>query len=328
MSQTLTKPILLDETGQAIKTALQNIDETEAQDWLLTYEDVHSELDDNMKKIADNLESIKNIMLTGKDINIPNWSDGTDEEIVEAIRLHYAGEIDLTKFWSIGDTRTVHLSAMSDSYDTGSGTRTIVSDTHVAQDVELVLMHPGGFTLKTKEGIPADTECLFVVGMKDVLLESGYMNADTETTITWDTCARREWCNNIFRYSLPTELQKAFKEFRDYYSDTSSYDWFAIPAEKNICDVSADGSSATSISGQFHFKYYEISTNRAKYGKFTRTGNDDMYDAEAELASVDYFTGDKFYQGAKFFVGIDKTFLNGGAHRMNYRRGLSPFGCI
>ena len=29
MSQTLTKPILLDETGQAIKTALQNIDETE-----------------------------------------------------------------------------------------------------------------------------------------------------------------------------------------------------------------------------------------------------------------------------------------------------------
>ena len=62
MSQTLTKPILLDETGQAIKTALQNIDETESQDWLLSYEDVHSELDDNIASIAGSLSDIRDIL--------------------------------------------------------------------------------------------------------------------------------------------------------------------------------------------------------------------------------------------------------------------------
>lgn len=76
MSQTLTKPILLDETGksintsigtldntgQAIKTALNNINDTESQDWLLSYEDVHSEMDDNVDRIADALEAIQDTL--------------------------------------------------------------------------------------------------------------------------------------------------------------------------------------------------------------------------------------------------------------------------
>ena len=58
MSQTLSKPILLDETGQAIKQVLKNIDDTNAQDLQIGYEDVHSEMDDNVKAIADSLDGI------------------------------------------------------------------------------------------------------------------------------------------------------------------------------------------------------------------------------------------------------------------------------
>lgn len=82
MSQTLTKPILLDETGRAINNtiasdfnyeyeykhdALDDMADTLAQDWLLTYEDVHSEMDDHVASIADSLIAIKNaIALPGR----------------------------------------------------------------------------------------------------------------------------------------------------------------------------------------------------------------------------------------------------------------------
>ena len=92
MSQTLTKPILLDETGQAIKTALQNIDETESQDWLLTYEDVHSEMDDNVDRIATALESIQSILESGewyvKDLYIQYGGSST---------FHILDEFDISK---------------------------------------------------------------------------------------------------------------------------------------------------------------------------------------------------------------------------------------
>jgi len=42
----------------------------------------------------------------------PDWATGTDAQIVEAINKDRAGEINLRDYWSVGDTRTVNLSAM------------------------------------------------------------------------------------------------------------------------------------------------------------------------------------------------------------------------
>ena len=49
---------------------------------------------------------------SGTGYAVPSWSRGTDDEIREALQMHYEGEIDLTQYWSVGDKRKVRLSAM------------------------------------------------------------------------------------------------------------------------------------------------------------------------------------------------------------------------
>lgn len=65
---------------------------------------------------------------------IVTWAGGTDEEIVLMVAAADAGYIDLTDYWSVGQERTVHLSAMS-----GGGI--------AEQDTVWVLMHEGQYPL-------------------------------------------------------------------------------------------------------------------------------------------------------------------------------------
>ena len=187
----------------------------------------------------------------------PTWAGGTDAEIVEALNKHYAGEIDLTQYWSVGDERTVSLSAMS---------ATGVSESHVAQNVTMVLMNVGGKTLNTS--INGHTECAFIVGQKNGLDETGYMNSTNTNSGGWNGCARRTWCNSVYKNAIPSTLVGIFKEHKNKAglgggssSGTQEVvDTFALPAE-----VEVFGSTTYSVSGEgTQFKYYETSVNRVK----------------------------------------------------------------
>ena len=187
----------------------------------------------------------------------PTWAGGTDAEIVEALNKHYAGEIDLTQYWSVGDERTVSLSAMS---------ATGVGESHVAQNVTMVLMNVGGKTLNT--AINGVTECAFIVGQKNGLAEQGYMNSTNINSGGWNGCARRTWCNSVYKNAIPSTLVGIFKEHKNKAglgggssSGTEEVvDTFALPAE-----VEVFGSTTYSVSGEgTQFKYYETSGNRAK----------------------------------------------------------------
>ena len=119
MSQTLTKPILLDETGQAIKTALQNIDETESQDWLLGYEDVHSEMDDNVDRIATALEDIKDILESGewyprylRVSYYPSWASVGDTFDITKLHVYVFMSKEVKESYIIGeDTRQIDITS-------------------------------------------------------------------------------------------------------------------------------------------------------------------------------------------------------------------------
>lgn len=187
----------------------------------------------------------------------PTWAGGTDAEIVEALNKHYAGEIDLTQYWSVGDERTVSLSAMS---------ATGVGESHVAQDVTMVLMNVGGKTLNT--AINGVTECAFIVGQKNGLAETGYMNSSPDNYGGWKSSQRRTWCNSVYKNAFPSTLVEIFKEHKNKagLGDASEsgteevVDTFALPAE-----VEVFGSTSYSVSGEgTQFKYYETSGNRAK----------------------------------------------------------------
>ena len=198
------------------------------------------------------------------DVNIVSWADGTDEQIVAMVNAADEGKINLADYWSVGDERQVTLSAMS---------ATGVGESHVEQTVTFVLMNAGGKTLAN--ATPSGrTECSFIVGMKNGLAngttaESGYMNASNTNSGGWEACARRTWCNDVFRNAIPSTLRDIFKQHLNVTADgissttATSTDYFALPAEKEIFGSNTQANSKAE-TGLTQFEYYTTSANRVK----------------------------------------------------------------
>lgn len=243
-------------------------------------------------------------------VKIVTWAGGTDEEIVKMVEAADQGLINLSDYWAVGDIRTVQLSAMS---------ATGVGESHAAQQVDLVLMHAGGYDLNAAVA-SGRTKCSFVVGLKDSLAEAGYMNSSITNRYSWDGSARRTWCNNVFRNAIPSTLKAIFKQFKTVTAQASagslnltSVDYFTLPAE-----IEVFGSRSYSIISEegplFQFDYYKTGSNRIK--KEGKTGNSSHW----WLRSPCWKDSDSFC-----FV------VNSGTPNYSYANhtfGLSPFGCI
>jgi len=199
------------------------------------------------------------VMKKKEEIKVVTWKDGTDEELADMLEAHYNGDINIHDYWSVGDERTVHLSAMS---------ATGVGESHVAQDVTMVLMNEGGKTLA--DGV---TECAFIVGQKNFLAngtssEGGYMNSIGINVGGWKDSARRTWCNEIYYNAIDSGFKSLLKQFINQSGKgggstsgiENTTDWTALAAEVEIF-----GNNPNSVSGEgSQFKYYETSANRIK----------------------------------------------------------------
>ena len=198
------------------------------------------------------------IMVYRKLTEPASWSSGSDSEIQTTIAAAKAGGVDLTQYWSVGDTRTVSLSAMA---------ATGVGESHVAQNVQIVLMH--------KNWVDANgVKHPFLWGLKDGLAngtsgEYGYMNSSNTNSGGWNGCARRTWCNNVFFPALPAWLQEAtgttaVKTANGSSSSTViSSDRCFLPAEFEIFGANTYANSSAE-SGLTHIEYYKTASNRVK----------------------------------------------------------------
>lgn len=254
-------------------------------------------------------------------VEVPSWSTGTDLEIVNAIAADRVGTIDLHDYWTVGDTRVVNLSPMS---------AVGVSESHVAQSVELVLMDSdcNGFTWNTQTE-SGYTKPKFIVGMKGVLAdentlqdkESGYMNSTSTNTGGWGNSARRTWCNSVFKGAIPSTLVGIFKEFNWKVASGSAgtlvdlTDTFALPVEKVITGQGTVSASAeASLYNQW--AYYANVSNRIKYC------GPDMPTKVATYWTASSINGNNknfgFINANGTIMGIDATTLT----------GITVFGCI
>lgn len=146
-----------------------------------------------------------------------SWSDSSDEDLVAIIEMADKGEVDLVEDcgWQVGDTRTVHLSAMGSTY---------VGESHVAQDIELVLVAADTgmqdssnpcYNYQYKTPVSGGRSYpSFIVQQKDCLIEKGYMNSSDTNSGGWNGCARRNWCNYIYRQAIPSTLRSIFKQVK------------------------------------------------------------------------------------------------------------------
>ena len=129
-----------------------------------------------------------------------SWADASDADILSMVTAAYAGQLDLTQYWNVGDVRNVSFSALPATY---------VNETHAAQTVPIVLTNVGG--RKLADGT---TDCKFQWAMQSPLAEMGYMNATAYNTGGWDSCGRRLWCNGVFKDSCTSNDMNSvlFKE--------------------------------------------------------------------------------------------------------------------
>lgn len=246
-------------------------------------------------------------------VKIVTWAGGTDEEIVAMVQAADKGLIDLSDYWAVGDERIVHLSAME---------ATGVGESHVEQDVTLVLMDSTctGFTLATATS-GGKTKPDFIVGLKNNLLEAGYMNEGGANANGWSGCARRTWCNNVFRPSIPSSLRDIFKQFKwkqgigGYVSSGlfETTDYFGLAPEKAVFG-SATYSYSDEAALYAQWEWYQTVSNRIK--KLGDTGSvKAWWECSPKSKNVNSYC----------FVSSSG---NAGNYFTSSIYGLSPFGCI
>ena len=140
---------------------------------------------------------------------VTSFSDATDDQIAAILDAHYKGIIKISDYWHVGDTRKMHLSAMS----SGTG----ANESHVAQDMTMVIIGIEHDNLKTP--INGKTKAAVTLQCKEVLgnngsAEYGYIwgsSTSTASDSNYSQNPRRTWLNGTFINSLPSGIKSLVK---------------------------------------------------------------------------------------------------------------------
>ncbi len=133
---------------------------------------------------------------------VTDFGNSTDEQFTAILEAHYKGLIDVADYWNVGDTRVMHLNAMS----SGTG-----GEAHVAQDMTMVIVAINHDDLAEQVGVRTKSavtlQCREALG-KNGSAESGQNYGGTGQ---WSGSTRRTWLNNTFAGALPTYVQPLLK---------------------------------------------------------------------------------------------------------------------
>lgn len=166
------------------------------------------------KNAKGRLKASQAYTVTPRGVKIVTWAGGTDAEIAAMLEAHYAGEINISDFWAVGDERTISISAMETWNDGESNTS---GESHSAQQVKFVIVGFDHDNLVT--AVNGHTKAAVSAHMKEPLSEAGAIDKSYKTATTytkaWSTCRRRvNWINSIFKGSLPAGIQTLIKTVR------------------------------------------------------------------------------------------------------------------
>ena len=219
-------------------------------------------------------------------LKIVTFDNGTDEEIAKMIQAHYDNKINISDYWSVGDKRTVRLSAME---ATGVGER------HREQDVEYVIGDFEHDDLVTS--INSHTKAAITLLQKDCLMddtsasnsnngsndtERGYMNSSDTNSGGWKSCARRTWCNNVYYNALPSALKSIVKTVNKKSGTGGGSSSGTETTQDKIflaAEIEIFGSTTYSVSGEgTQYQYYKNATaNRYKMPKWNSSSFSHIY---------------------------------------------------
>ena len=263
-----------------------------------------------------------NGQLVEGEFEVPTFADGTDEEIATALQLHYAGQIDLTNYWTVGDKRTIHLNAM-----TADG----VSEAHHADDYEFVIIGMNHDDLVTPIG--NITKAIVTLQMDRILYknttdatyssdypsaedEGGYMNSTATNVGGWTSCARRTWCNSVFYNAVESGIKSLIKPV---VKKTSAGNVSSVINSDNdnvflLSEIEIFGSITESFTGEgSQYSYFETATNRCKKPSYFSYASAVQWERSPCGRKDTYFcnvssVGNASYGNASFARGLAPAF--------------------
>ena len=142
-------------------------------------------------------------------LKIVDFATGSEEEIAKMLDAHYQGKINIGDHWHVGDTRVMHLSAMT----SGTG----ASESHVAQNMTFVIIGINHDTLKEQIGVrdkaAITLQCKELLGNNGSAENTYIFGSNTATTSdsNYSKNPRRTWLNNTFVGALPSVIQPLVK---------------------------------------------------------------------------------------------------------------------
>lgn len=218
-----------------------------------------------------------------EDLKIVTFADGTDAEIAKMIEAHYAGKINISDYWAVGDKRTIHHNAMD---------ATGVSESHKANNYAYIIIgieHDDLVTAingKTKAAITIQTERMLYLDTTteynnsyDALHEYGYMNSSNTNSGGWEGCARRAWCNNVYKKCLPAYIQNMMKQVKKLTSAGSQNSTIKISNDYAflLSEIEIFGRITHSFAGEGkQYQYFKNATannyKKPRYGSIYASG--------------------------------------------------------
>lgn len=254
-----------------------------------------------------------------EDLKIVAFADGTDAEIEKMIEAHYAGKINISDYWAVGDKRTIHHNAMD---------ATGVSESHRANDYAYVIIgieHDDLVTAingKTKAAITIQTERMLYLDTTteynasyDASHECGYINNSSTNSGGWEGCVRRTWCNNVYKKCLPTYIQNMMKQVEKLTSAGSRNSTIKISNDYAflLSETEIFGSAAYSYAGEGkQYQYFKNATaNRYKKPRF-----------DDNIVSGHYWERSPYFGSGSGFCHVD---VSGNSH---YNNAINSYGIV
>ena len=195
-------------------------------------------------------------------------------ELGPVLDAHYAGQIDLSTLWSVGDKmENISLGAISAS--------SLGGDSQSAQNIDLVILDFNHDTLSSD----TSKKAAVTVGQLDSLATTGtfYSSYSGASYTRYTQSARRTWLNSDYYNALPSDLKSLIKPVQksSCYSSgstggqqldtTSETCWLASTYEIFGTDIPSGWSSGTTAVDGTQYPYYTTQSNRIK--KQGKTGS-------------------------------------------------------
>lgn len=224
---------------------------------------------------------------------IATWEKGTDAEIADMLTAHYKGQIKVSDYWSVGDTRKVNLSN--------------------GEWVELVII---GFDADTlTNSINGKTRAAVTWQQKNCLANARFMSSSS-SEYRWPYTDLRTWLRDTYYGYLPTKFKSLIKTVNKKSSHTlstpnpgatpgvlDSQDTIFIPSYGELFS-----SNVATLDGTTVYEFYKVASNTSKNIVYwTRTG-------------YVYATTSDIHYG---FFGSNKQ-----NHSATYTQGVAPAGCL